>query len=94
MHRRAVSLRCAYVSRVRLLLCFTRALASRAVTQAAVRFYLSQRFSPSPEILKMRKLYDGRREHVRESTTAFLRWDKNDFFDEALAEKIRKKFAL
>ena len=64
------------------------------VTKPAVAFYLAMKFNPSPMVLKMRGLYDGRRERVRGSEGANLTWVSDDAFDEAAAEEVRAKFGL
>ena len=71
-----------------------RALASRclAVTKPAVRFYISQKFNPSPTVVKMRKLYDGKRQRVGGSENAFLAWTDDDQFDEKAAGAVHNKF--
>jgi hypothetical protein len=61
-----------------------------AVTKPAVRFYLSQKFSPSPTVVKMRALYDGKRERVRGSENAFLTWSGDDEFDAEAAHVVRR----
>ena len=68
--------------------------ASLTVTAPAVRFYLKQKFNPSPLVMKMRRLYDGTREFVRGSEGAQLSWVSDDDFDEAGADKVRRKFSL
>ena len=70
------------------------ALASRclAVTKPAVRFYISQKFNPSPTVVKMRKLYDGKRQRVGGSENAFLAWSGDDHFDKKAADAVHNKF--
>ena len=57
-----------------------------------MRFYLSQKFNPSPTVVKMRKLYDGKRQRVAGSENAFLAWSGDDQFDEKAAEAVHNKF--
>ena len=70
------------------------ALASRclAVTKPAVRFYTAQKFNPSPTVVKMRKLYDGKRQRVGGSENAFLAWSGDDQFDQKAADAVLNKF--
>ena len=69
------------------------ALASRclAVTKPAVRFYTAQKFNPSPTVVKMRKLYDGKRQRVGGSENAFLAWSGDDQFDQKAADAVLNK---
>ena len=59
-----------------------------------MRFYLTQKFNPSPTVVKMRKLYDGKRERVRGSENAFLVWSGDDEFDAKAAQAVRAKCSL
>ena len=64
------------------------------VTKPAVQFYLSMKFNPSPHVLKMRGLYDSRRELVRGSENAHLVWVSDGDFDEGAAKRVRERFGL
>ena len=63
-----------------------------AVTKPAVRFYISQKFNPSPTVVKMGKLYDGKRQRVGGSENAFLSWTGDDQFDKKAADAVHNKF--
>ena len=62
------------------------------MTKPAVQFYLSMKFNPSPHVLKMRGLYDSRREMVRGSENAHLVWVSDGDFDEGAAKRVRERF--
>ena len=51
-------------------------------------------FNPSPHVLKMRGLYDSRRELVRGSENAHLVWVSDGDFDEGAAKRVRERFGL
>ena len=57
-----------------------------------MRFYISQKFNPSPTVVKMRKLYDGRRHRVGGSESAFLAWNGDDNFNQEAAKTVLDKF--
>ena len=52
------------------------------------------KFNPSPHVLKMRGLYDSRRELVRGSENAHLVWVSDGDFDEGAAKRVRERFGL
>ena len=51
-----------------------------------------QKFNPSPTVVKMRKLYDGKRQRVGGSENAFLAWSGDDQFDQKAADAVLNKF--
>ena len=46
------------------------------------------------DVVKMRALYDGKRERVRGSENAFLTWSGDDEFDAEAAQAVRGRFSL
>ncbi len=51
---------------------------------------VEEKFNPSPTVVKMRKLYDGKRQRVGGSENAFLAWTDDDQFDEKAAGAVHK----
>ena len=65
-----------------------------AVGKVSTSFYISNRFVPSPELLKAKKLFDGATENVGNAEQVFLCWTSGDNFDVQLARRFVEKFNL
>ena len=64
------------------------------LSRVTMDFWLSNLFNPSPEVLKLPALPDGRHEHVKTIENVRLYWECDANFLPELAREVRKKFSL
>ena len=61
------------------------------LSEPAVAFWLSQKFNPSEELLRMRSLANGKKDVVRISQNAKLTWESDASWDKQKYNKMMSK---